>query len=155
MKMAELQHVIRILNTDIKGDKAISIAMTKIKGVGYSFANVICKMAGIDANKKAGALSDSEIKQIESIIQDPKKSGIPTWMLNRQRDYETGEDTHIVLGDLTFIQDNDIKREKKTKSYIGMRHAWGLPVRGQRTQSNFRRNKGKAVGGKKKTSIRK
>lgn len=153
--MAELQHVIRILNTDVKGNKAISIGMTSIKGVGYSFANVICKVAGIDVNKKAGALSDSEIKQIEQIIQDPKKAGIPTWMLNRQRDYETNEDIHITLGDLTFTRENDIKREKKNKSYIGMRHQLGLPVRGQRTQSNFRKNKGKAVGGKKKTSVRK
>ena len=52
-------------------------------------------------------------------------------------------------------QENDVKREQKTKSYRGLRHAIGLPVRGQRTKSNFRRNKGKAVGGKKKTAMRK
>jgi small subunit ribosomal protein S13 len=129
--------------------------MTKVKGVGYNLANVICKMAGIDTNKKAGTLTDPEIKMIERIIQEPAKVGVPTWMLNRQRDYETNEDKHVVLGDLTFAKINDIKREQKNKSYIGMRHSLGLPVRGQRTQSNFRKNKGKAVGGKKKTSIRK
>ena len=48
------------------------------------------------------------------------------------------------MGDLDFTVDNDLKRMKMIKCYRGMRHAFGLPVRGQRTKSNFRKNKGKA-----------
>jgi len=72
-------------------------------------------------------------------------------MLNRRKDYEDGTDKHIILGDLKFTKDNDIKRMKKIKSNKGYRHAWGLPVRGQRTKSNFRKNKGKVTGVKKKS----
>jgi len=55
-----------------------------------------------------------------------------------------------LVGDLKFTKENDIKLLKKVKSYRGMRHALGLPVRGQRTKSNFRRNKGKASLGVKR-----
>ena len=153
--MADFQHIIRILNTNIKGDKAIKISLQNIKGVGANLARIVCNVAGVDHTKKAGALSDAEITSIETVLKNPLKHGIPEWMLNRRNDYETGENKHLLLGDLTFTIQNDIKREQKSKSYIGLRHAARLPVRGQRTKANFRKNKGKAVGGKKKTSIRK
>ena len=51
---------------------------------------------------------------------------------------------------MSFTQDNDIKMLKKIKSYKGIRHSLGLPVRGQRTRSNFRKNKGKVMGVKRK-----
>ena len=51
---------------------------------------------------------------------------------------------------LSFTQDNDIKMMKKIKSYKGVRHILGQPVRGQRTKSNFRKNKGKVLGVKRK-----
>ena len=70
--------------------------------------------------------------------------------MNRRRDYDTGEDKHLLIGTLQFSKDNDIKRLKKIKALRGMRHQKGLPVRGQRTKSNFRRNKGKVIGVKKK-----
>lgn len=153
--MTEYQHVIRIYNTDLKGEKPIRTSLTKIRGVGYNFARVICSVSGIDPAKQAGKLSPSEVKIIEEVIQMPLKHGIPAWFLNRRNDYETGQDMHLTMGDLKFSKDNDIKREQKTKSYRGLRHALGLTVRGQRTKSNFRKNKGKAVGGKKKTAMRK
>jgi small subunit ribosomal protein S13 len=71
-------------------------------------------------------------------------------MLNRNRDFETGENQHLLTGDLAFVQDNDIKRAKKIKSWTGIRHIRGQPVRGQRTRSHFRKNKGKVIGVKKK-----
>ena len=51
---------------------------------------------------------------------------------------------------MAFTQDNDIKMMKKMRSYKGIRHSLGLPVRGQRTKSNFRKNKGKVLGVRKK-----
>ena len=54
------------------------------------------------------------------------------------------------MGDLIFSKQQDVRRLQKIKSYRGLRHAANLPLRGQRTKSNFRRNKGKAVGVKRK-----
>lgn len=148
--MAEFKHLIRIANTDLDGRKHILIALRKIKGVSIMFANMACSLAGIEKTKKAGELLDSEAERLNDIILNPQKFGAPLWMLNRRKDVETGEDTHVLMADLDFSKEQDIKRLKKTKSYKGLRHQWGLPVRGQRTKSNFRRNKGKGLGVKKK-----
>ena len=75
-----------------------------------------------------------------------KKFGIPMWMFNRRKDRETGEDVHLLTNELVFSRENDIKRMRRIKNYTGARHSLGLPVRGQRTKSNFRPNKGKVTG---------
>ena len=67
-------------------------------------------------------------------------------MVNRRNDYDTGQNKHLLTGDLQFTVENDIKMMKKMKCYKGVRHILGQPVRGQRTRSNFRRNKGKVMG---------
>lgn len=148
--MAEFKHIIRIANTDLDGKKHILYALRKIKGVDIMYANMALASAGIDKTKKAGELLDSEAEKLNDIIQHPKKYGCPEWMLNRRNDVETGEDTHLLMADLDFTKDTDIKRMMKTKSYKGLRHQARLPVRGQRTKSNFRRQKGKGLGVKKK-----
>ncbi len=148
--MAEFKHLVRIANTDIKGEKAVLFALTKIKGVNIMYANMACHNAGIDKTKKAGNLTDTEIKELEKAILHPEG---PLWLLNRRKDPETGEDKHLLTADLLFSVDNDIKTMKKIKSYKGIRHMFKLPLRGQRTKSNFRRNKGKAVSGLKKKGV--
>ncbi len=153
-KKEEFQYLVRIANTDLDGNKLISYALRSIKGVGFQFANMVCVLAGIEKTKKVGYLSDNEVKKLDEVIADPAKAGAPTWMLNRRRDYEDNSDKHLLSADLTFTQDNDVKRMKKIKSYRGMRHAYGLPVRGQRTKSNFRRSKGKVMGVKRKAGAR-
>lgn len=144
----KFKHIVRIANVDIPGEKAVRFALRKIKGVGISFADVACSLANIDKNKKAGQLGDDEISRLNDAVNNTK--GIPTWMMNRRRDYNTGEDMHILTGTLNFVKENDLKRLKKIKTLRGMRHQKGLPVRGQRTRSNFRKSKGKVVGVKKK-----
>jgi small subunit ribosomal protein S13 len=74
---------------------------------------------------------------------------MPIWLKNRRKDYETGVDKHLLGTDLDLTQENDIKRLKKVKAYRGIRHIHGQPSRGQRTKSNFRRNKGKHKTNKK------
>jgi small subunit ribosomal protein S13 len=69
----------------------------------------------------------------------------------RRLDYETGEDNHLLGAELALEKDNDLKSMKKSRQYKGLRHQWGLTVRGQRTKSNFRKNKGKGLVAKKKT----
>ena len=152
IKMAEqkIKHIIRIANTDVKGHKAVVVAMTKIKGVGPIFANAICKLANVQRTKKAGLLDSGEVQRLTDVIQNPDKYKIPVWMYNRRNDIETGKDKHLLMADLDFTVQQDIRRMQKIKSYRGMRHASGLPVRGQRTKGNFRKNRGKAVGVKRK-----
>lgn len=153
--MAEYKHIIRIVNTDLPGNKQVVIALQKIKGVGHSFAAAVCHAAGIPKQKKAGELTDPEEKRLDEVVRDPMKAGVPVWMLNRQQDYETGEDKHNLMGDIDFSLDQDKKREMKLKSYKGLRYQAKLPVRGQRTRSNYRPNKGKVTLKKRVTVIRK
>jgi len=148
--MAEYKHIVRIVNADLDGAKPIGHALTKIKGVSFMFANMICNLAGVDKTFKTGDLDDKDINKLDQVIRNPAEYGAPEWMFNRRKDPETGEDTHLVSADIKFVQDNDIKSMRKTKSYKGQRHAVGLPLRGQRTKSNFRRNKGKVAGVKKR-----
>jgi small subunit ribosomal protein S13 len=149
-QQANYKHIVRIANVDIPGGKSIRISLTKIKGVGINFADVACMLAGVDKTTKTGTLSEEKVAKLSEIINNPSQAGFPDWMLNRQKDYETGEHKHIITGTLNFVKDNDLKRLKKIKTLRGMRHQKGLPVRGQRTRSNFRKSKGKVVGVKKK-----
>lgn len=148
----EFKHLIRIVNTDIDGNKAILQALRKIKGISFMFSNAVCNLSGIDHSKKAGNLSDAEVKKISEIMENPSKFSIPDWLLNRRKDLDDGTSKHLLTGDLKFHQETDIKMLKKIRCYRGMRHAYGLPVRGQRTKANFRKNKGKVSLGVKRKS---
>lgn len=143
-------HIVRIANVDIPGARSVHWGLTHIKGIGINFADVICAATGVDRNCKVGTLKPVQIDALSTAISNPAKVGIPSWLFNRRRDVETGEDIHLVTGNLNFIHDNDLKLLKKIKCYRGIRHIKGLPVRGQRTRSNFRRAKGKVVGVVKK-----
>lgn len=149
----EFNHIVRIVNTDLDGNKSIMQALRKIKGVGAMLSNAVCALAEISGDKKTGYLSREDISKLDSTLKDIDKK-TPAWLLNRRKDYETGEDKHILSGDLTFSIENDIRRMKKIKSYKGVRHMFGLPVRGQRMRSNFRKNKGKVTGVKRKAGAK-
>ena len=142
-KSDDFRYIIRVNNTDIDGEKKIVDALRKIKGVSFMFANAICQAAGIKRDAQAGLLGDDDIKKLTAVLNDPKKAGVPEWLYNRKKDPESGEDTHVVTNELIIAHEDDIKRLKKIKSYRGTRHANNLPSRGQRTKSNFRKNKGK------------
>ncbi|MBI2545651.1 30S ribosomal protein S13 [Candidatus Woesearchaeota archaeon] len=146
----EIRHLVRIANTDLDGRKPVYYALTKIKGVNYMFSNFVATAAKVDKHKKTGLLSDGEVKRLEEAVKNPMIHNPPAWLLNRRKDAETGKDVHLTAADLDFAKDTDIKIMKKIKSYRGVRHILGLPVRGQRTKSNFRKNKGKVMGVKRK-----
>lgn len=150
----EFRHLVRIANTDLNGNKLLAAAMRKIKGVSHSYANAVCYVTDIDPNQKTGYMSEADAQKIEDAVKHPDKYHIPTWVLNRRKDPEDGKNKHLLLGDLTFTQDSDIKNMKKIKSYRGMRHSLGQPVRGQRTRSNFRKNKGKGPGVQKSAAAK-
>lgn len=149
------KHIVRVANTDLDGNKKLIIALQKIKGVGQTFAAAVCQAAGISREKKTGDLSDAEEKGLDAVVRKPAEHGIPVWMLNRRLDVETGEDKHLILGDIDYAVDQDKKREMKMRSYKGIRYQAKLPVRGQRTRSNYRPNKGKVTIKKRVNVIRK
>lgn len=142
------ERLVRILSEDIEGKMKVYAGLTKIKGVSWAIANAVCNKLRIDKNRKIGSLSPEEIKKISEFVKNPK---VPLFLLNRRKDFETGENRHLSGNDLDLQKEFDIKRLKKIKSYRGIRHAAGLPVRGQRTKAHFRKNKSKGAGIKSKT----
>ena len=144
----QFKNIVRVLSTDIDGNRKVFIALRKIRGISFIFSNAICNNLNIDKDRKIGSLSNEEIKKIEDLVDNPVS--LPKWLLNRRRDFESGEDIHVTTAKLRLSYEFDLKRLKKTKSYRGLRHAWGLPVRGQRTRSNFRH--GKTIGVTKKAT---
>jgi len=141
--------IIRIFNTDMDGTKQILYSLRRVKGVSHTIANGVLHELGIPKDKKVSELKDDEVEKLEKTLEKLSDT-LPSWLLNRRKDYETGVDTHLFQSDLMFSVEKDTRRMKKLKSYKGGRHQVGLPVRGQKTRSNFRRNKGKTTGVKKK-----
>lgn len=148
-KESEKKSIVRLMGTDIDGEKKLRNALREIKGIGHSMSKAICVVSGIDPERKLASLSDKELQKLESIIKNPLGYGIPSWLVNRRRDPETGEDYHLTGLDLKMKQEFDIKKMIELKTYKGFRHMYGLPVRGQRTRSHFR--KGRTVGVVKKS----
>ncbi|MEM3577802.1 MAG: 30S ribosomal protein S13 [Candidatus Bathyarchaeia archaeon] len=148
----EFRHILRITDTDVDGTLKVPYALRKIKGVSLSLANAILKKAGISPHMRAGFLTEAEVEKIEEIIKEPTRFGLPNWLLNRRKDFETGKDMHLISADLTLRTKMDIEHEKELKSWRGYRHAYSLKVRGQRTRTTGR--SGKALGVKKKAIVK-
>jgi len=134
----EYRHIVRIAGTDISGELPLAWGLSKIKGVGYNFAIALCRVLGLDPRMKVGFLTEAEVERIEDALRDPGRYGIPVWMFNRRKDYETGRDMHLVGSDLVFYARQDIEREIRIRSWKGIRHALGYKVRGQRTHTTGR-----------------
>lgn len=130
--------LIRILGFDIPGSKNIYTGLTRIKGISWAISNAVCLKLGIPRNKRIQELSKPEIQKVETFL---KELPVYDYQKNRRSDLETGKTGHFYGSDLDVLKDFDIKRQKKIRSYVGLRHAQGQPVRGQRTRSHFRKKK--------------
>ena len=121
----------RIKGVDIPNEKRIEIALTYIEGIGLTLSKKILKQAKINPDTRAKNLTEEETAHINTAISE---IGMP------------------IEGELRRIVASNIRRLKEIKSYRGLRHYKGLPVRGQRTRTNARTRKGKrkTVGGMKK-----
>lgn len=148
----EFRHITRIANTDLDGTIKVVYALTKIKGIGIRMANVIIEKSGIDPDTRLGLVPESKLDKIEEIIKNPMKYNVPNWLLNRSNDEDTGKERHLVGPDLTLQVKADIDKMKKTRSWKGFRHSYGLKVRGQRTRTTGRTKK--SLGVKKKVVTR-
>jgi len=117
----------RILGVDIPAGKRIDIALRYVYGIGPVNSNVILAKAGIAPSTRAKDLTEQQLSQIVHAIQDGK---------------------YVIEGDLRREIGMNLKRLQGIKCYRGVRHLRGLPVRGQRTQTNARTRKGprKTVG---------
>ena len=140
---SDFKYIIRIANSDVSGEERLANALTSIRGIGPRISNAIIQKLKLNPNKLAGKLDDKNVEDIENAIMN-LKDYVPDWLLNRQKDYDTGDDMHPVSVELKMTHDEDLNRMKKVKSYKGIRHASGHKVRGQRTYSNGR--KGLALG---------
>ncbi|CAK7244709.1 MAG: ribosomal 40S subunit protein S18B [Sporothrix thermara] len=145
---SNFQFIIRLLNTNIDGKQKVVYALTKVKGCGRRYANIVAKKADIDLNMRAGELSAEQLERIVSILQSPTQYKIPSWFLNRQRDIVDGKDSQILANGVDSKLREDLERLKKIRSHRGLRHYWGLRVRGQHTKTTGRR--GRTVGVSKK-----
>ena len=134
------KNIIRIKGTDVVSDKIVGIGLTAITGVDYNLSRAVLYVAEIDHNSKVETLTEKDIEKIENIIDNPVKSGIPSWYVNRRNDYVSGDDRHLTGSDIRLMLRDDINRLRKIRAYRGIRHELGLPVRGQRTKSSFRRS---------------
>ncbi len=110
----------RIAGVDLPQNKQIWIGLTYIHGIGRTRAGKILAAAGVDALTKVRELSEDEAQRIRKVIQDEG----------------------MVQGDLRKEVTQNIKRLMEIGSYRGVRHRRGLPVRGQRTNTNARTRKG-------------
>lgn len=121
----------RLLGVDIPGGKKIEYALRYVYGVGPTRAKLLCELTGIDPDRRAHELSEEEVNKFAVAIQ---------------------EQGFLVEGDLRRDVTGNLKRLQAIRCYRGLRHQRGLPVRGQRTQTNARTRKGgrKTVSAKKK-----
>ena len=120
----------RIAGVNVPSNKRLVIALSYIFGIGNKFSNDICTTVQIDKNKRVNSLTEDEIIKIRECI----------------------DKNYVVEGDLRRSVSSNIKRLTDLGCYRGLRHRSKLPVRGQRTHTNARTRKGKAIpiAGKKK-----
>lgn len=113
----------RIASVMIPTDKQVQVALTYVYGIGATTAKAILAEAKIEPTTRVKDLSEAEVKTINDIIAEH----------------------YTVEGDLKRLVTNNIKRLKDINSYKGLRHKAKLPVNGQRTRTNARTRKGKAI----------
>jgi small subunit ribosomal protein S13 len=117
--------------------------------MAHSLALTIEAKLGIQKSTPVGTLSDAQVADIEKVIKDPVANGIPSYLINRNKDAETGKNVHAVSNDLVFATRQDINRDVGNKTWRGFRHQYGQKVRGQATRSTGRT--GVTVGVTKKS----
>ncbi|CAI8315961.1 MAG: 30S ribosomal protein S13 [Opitutia bacterium UBA7350] len=111
----------RILGVDIPANKKLVYALRYIYGLGPTRAKIIVDEAGFDPDRRAGDLNEEELNKLANLV---------------------AEKNYVVEGDLRREVTANLKRLSAIRSWRGMRHMRGLPVRGQRTKTNARTRKG-------------
>ena len=126
----------RLSGINIPDEKRVEISLTYIHGIGKTYSKEILEKVNISTDTRVKDLSESDLAKIQKAITE---KGIP------------------IEGELSRITRQNIRRLQEIKSYRGLRHRNGLPVRGQSTRRNARTRKGKrkTVGGMKRKLVKK
>jgi len=122
--------MVRIAGVNLPDNKPVFIGLTYILGIGRTSAVEIVKKCDLEGQKRMKELTEQELTKIREVLNDE----------------------YIIEGDLRREVAMNIKRLREIRSYRGMRHSRGMPVRGQRTHTNARTRKGRrrSVVGKRK-----
>lgn len=125
----------RIAGVDLPRNKRVAVGLTSIFGIGPTSSKKILESAGVNPDTRIKDLTEEEVRRISAVIMGKYK----------------------VEGDLRREVQQNIKRLMDIGCYRGLRHRRGLPVRGQKTQTNARTRKGprRTVAGKKKVPVKK
>tara|TARA_Y100000588_G_C14077730_1_gene848710 strand:- start:160 stop:561 length:402 start_codon:yes stop_codon:yes gene_type:complete len=124
----------RLLGVEIPNNKKLEFGLRYVYGIGPHRAKIITEESGIDPDTRVRDLSEEQLNQLANLISS--------------RMGEEAENPWLVEGDLRRQITSNMKRLQAIKSYRGLRHQRGLPVRGQRTGTNARTRKGsrKTIG---------
>lgn len=153
------QHILRLLNTNVDGKEKVMFALTRIKGVGRRYSNIVIKKVPsllqnnltsgrcgsqqtvlsphlfyscypcADLTSSAGELTTEELERIVTIIQNPTHYKIPEWFLNRQKDIIDGKNSQLLANALDNKLREDLERLKKIRAHRGVRHSFVYPHR--------------------------
>jgi small subunit ribosomal protein S13 len=145
----DFKYIVRVANSDLDGHKTVRLGVAAIPGVGKRIGHSIASDMGPAGSKRLGELTDDEVILLAEAV-DGIAEKVPHWMLNRQHDYDSGHDTHLLGIEVSLQRQDDINRLKKIRCYKGVRHETGHKVRGQRTCSNGRKGMTMGVSRKKK-----
>ena len=121
----------RILGVDLPRNKAMRIALTSLYGVGPKVAVEVLESVGVGLDSNSNDLSEDEVQKIRAALEN-----------------------YTVEGDLRREVGLNVKRLKDLGCYRGIRHRRSLPTRGERTHTNARTRKGKAVAIAGKKSVK-
>ncbi|MEM4254909.1 MAG: 30S ribosomal protein S13 [Candidatus Norongarragalinales archaeon] len=148
----DFRGIVRVVGRDVDGHLTVAESLRKVKGLGYNLGTnlggIVSTKLGIPLSELIGNLSEEQFVKLEDVVRFPQNYGVKSFLLNRQKDYDSGENKHLVMSDLTFSLRQDVVRERDSKTYRGWRHAIGQRVRGQHSRTTGR--SGMAVGVLKK-----
>jgi len=133
----DFKYIVRLADTDLDGNRSTVYGLTRITGVGIRIAEVLVARAGVQRMEKLGNIKDDKILELENLLKNLADIA-PPWILNRQHDFWTGEDSHLYGPDVQVRVKDDVNRMRMIRCYKGVRHETGQKVRGQRTRSNGR-----------------
>ncbi|KAH0517401.1 40S ribosomal protein S18 [Microtus ochrogaster] len=110
-------------------------AANDLKEEGRRYAHVVLRKVDIDLTKRAGELTEDEVEREITIMQKPRQYKIPDWFLNRQKDVKDRKYSQVLANGVDNKLREDLERLKKIRAHRGLRHFWGLRVRGQHTKT--------------------
>ena len=142
VSMQAVSSIVRLAGKDVNGALSVERALHNVKGLGSNMSQVLSiiieNKLGIKRSTNVGSLTEEQVARLEEVIKSPEQYGVPNFMLNRNKNMETGLSAHSTGNDLLFVTRQDVNRDISNKVWRGLRHQYGQRVRGQHTRSTGR-----------------